>query len=439
MSVTTLIAVLFLAGCGAEPDGASKKSTAPSASTLAAEARANSEKPDDADDPLASIPSVLSSLATPEAGTRATELLEKRGARRQAEQLRIERELMTLLGALATSCDDGGTRVAYEALAAAEGSSLESERALVRELLTAAGAEGRTRVWQVADPGTLLVKARTTQLSSGGATLPAWSALELEEDEELRVRRLLLGLQFAVEALSLDVETELASFAAEIDELDPAAEDAPDKVVAAIAKVDAALLAAQRARLERLPAACEGLGGEAWVSMLERGVVKRYLSTIGGTFESTEPKSTATTGKGSPTASAGGKGTNSTSGMGGPPTTGAGAGATGAGGMTGGQQSGMTGGTSSGGGQGGMTGGQQGGMTGGMTGGGQQGGMSSGGQQGGMSSGGAQQGGMSSGGQQGGMTGGQQGGMSSGGAQQGGMTGGQQGGMTGGQQGGQQR
>ncbi|MES2639887.1 MAG: hypothetical protein V4850_10410 [Myxococcota bacterium] len=355
---------------------------------------------------------MLASLSTPEAFASAPAMLEARAALREAEQLRIERELMTVLGGLATSCETTSTLASFDAFAAEESASLAAERALVKSLLEAAGAEGRALIWQVSDPGTLFVKSRAAQVATAGATLPAWSALQLEEDEELRVRRLLLGLQFAVEALSLDVEAELANFAAEMAVVDPAAADAADKTVAALERVDTSLLGAQRARFNLLPGACKGLGDEAWVGMLERGFVRRYMGTLGGTGTARERAVASTTG-----------GTKGNAGGG---TTGAGGGSM----ASGGQQ--MGGSASMGGQMGGtQTGGQQ--MGGTQTGGQQMGGSASmGGQMGGTQTGGQQMGGSQMGGTQ---SGGQMGGSQMGGTQTGGQMGGTQ---TGGQMGGSQ-
>ncbi len=426
--LTVLLAAGALFGCGSDSKGADEPTaTKPSASTLAAEASAVGTTASDTDDPLAALLVVAASLPTTEPRTTIAEILSARESARKVEQYKVERELSVLQGALARTCEVESLGAAFEPLAAAEASSLANERDLLRGVLDALGAPGRDLVWQLSDPETLFLKGRVAQASGASATLPAWSALQLDGKEELRVRRLLLGMQFAVEGVRVETDAQFAAFASEIKQVKPGEADAVDRAVAALELVDAQLLASQRARYELLPAACVGLGDEAWVSMLERGFVRRFIGTLGGTGGTDEDaagSSVASRASAAASASRTGQGAGAQAGgqqMGGAQAGGQQMGGAQAGGQQrGGQQMGgaQSGGQQMGGQQtgGAQTGGQQMGgqqMGGAQTGGGQQMG---GAQTGGKQQGGAQQGGQQMGGQQ--MGGSQQG--ASGGAGQGG-------------------
>jgi hypothetical protein len=434
--------LVLLLACG--DDAPQSTTPLPSSTPSTATVTATSTSRARSADPWSFLPTVMTTFPDKEVPKTIGSILEARQAARKVEDQRIKRALIDVEAQLTLACQGPSLDAAFQTYQTVEAESLKADREALKEVLTAATADGRKMIWDVAAPEELLIESRSRMSAEASTNLPNWGTRDTDQAKLIAARRTILGLKLTIEATALDTSAVLMSQSEVIKNLDAEAETTPEATIAALDAIDQAMLQGQQIRFVKLQPACAGVDPQQWLSLLDQGSIEKFIGNLGGTAGIATPTTKEGESKGS---KSGGKAENSGQGgmtaQGGQGQGGQGQGQGGQsqGGQGGQGQSGMSG--QGGQGQGGMSG--QGGQGGQSQGGQGQGGMSgqSGQSQGGQGQGGMSgQGGQSQGGQgQGGMSG--QGGQSQGGQGQGGMSGqggqGQSGqGAKGGQQGGQQ-
>ena len=192
--------VCLLAACGGD-DAASTLSVVPSTSvttttsTLAAvgEVSVDEEESTSEVQPWLAIPTALETLEEGKVAEAIEDALATRLLHRDVEQSRIELARVGVYASLTDACDGNAVSKAFREFQTAEADSLAADRATLTEILTLAGADGRTRLWDVIEPGEVLPAARHRMMDGLLENLPGWFTTDADPDRDLELRRVRLG------------------------------------------------------------------------------------------------------------------------------------------------------------------------------------------------------------------------------------------------------
>ena len=238
-------------------------------------------------DPWVVFSSAVQRKDAGETSAQITELLEARELQREIEDRQIQRALIDVQRELTMSCRPDGIDDSFADFQEAERASLQADRDTLSDILDLAGSDGRYMIWEAGSPSEVIPTSRermadrlTTNLES------SWVNTQTEEQSHLSARQIMAGLTFGIEGLNMDVQQMLAQFQMTIQSIDA---DASmdwvniEEVMTALTRVDETLLESQAYKFGLLTPACEAIGPDTWLRLLERRQIASYIGQVGGT------------------------------------------------------------------------------------------------------------------------------------------------------------
>ena len=157
-SVYVAILVAMVQGCGEDhpspetQSGATETKTTATTSAVSVDGAANAATQASSQDPWSAIPAAVGALGEGAIADQIRKSLESRTEQRTLDDSRVRRALMGTVSQLATTCAPTALGTSFADFQTVEATSMAADRAVLREILTTAGAEGRTLVWESVAP-----------------------------------------------------------------------------------------------------------------------------------------------------------------------------------------------------------------------------------------------------------------------------------------------
>ena len=224
-------------------------------------------------DRWARLASAVRALGSGEVAEQVEALLDEREARREADELRLERSLAAVERGLVLSCEGESVDRAFLDYQSDQAAVLQQDRRDLERILDLSGDQGRELIWSIAHPERTFAAGRREAVQ---ADLP-----QLGQDQSAGMIRLRLDLEVAM----LDASEQLEAFEARVLELDPSKPRSAQRSVEALRELDQALLANQGQRYLRLQESCGELDPELWLELVDEGHVAATLQTFPAPIE----------------------------------------------------------------------------------------------------------------------------------------------------------